>query len=180
VIDTLHARLVVLMQNSGSGAGLIQWGSASPTQPQPGSPWYREIPEPVPGAPNSGGPVFPYVLFDVAESKIEPNFEGSDIEVYEVTVKVYCGSVNSPFAPPMVGLVTSPYQLKKNSIIAYLDSFSIQCDRLNGDVGTFYMHHWQRESYEILKEEIRDPTGGRVWVGMAKYTAGVGYQINTP
>ena len=180
MIDTLHARLVVLLQNSKSGAGLIQWGTTSPTQPQPGSPYYREAPEPMPTQPTGGGPQFPYVVFDIAKSKIDPNFEGSDIEIYSVTVKVYCGSVTSPVLPSVVGLVSSPYQLKVNSIVAFLDSYSIQCDRLNGDPGTFYCQNWQRESYEIIKEEQRDPTGGRVWVGVAEYTAGIGYQINQP
>src|SRR5271166_552411 len=169
MIDTIHAMLTGLLQRSSSGAGLIQWGnSESPTQPTPGSPYYRDIPEPVPTAAGvPSGPKFPYVLFDVAKSKTEPKFEGQYQEEYLVTVKVYCGSVSTPSAPPTVGLVSSPYQLKVNSVIAYLDAFSIQANRLDGD--TFKMEDWSRESYEVIKEEHRDPTGGRVWVGVAEY-----------
>lgn len=174
MIDTPHAMLVGLLQRSGSGAGKIQWGNAeSPTQPTPGSPYYREAPEPMPTAMGTGGPSFPYVVFDVAKStEIDPQFEGQYKEKFRVTIKIYCGSVQTPSAPPLVGLVSSPYQLKVNSVIAYLDSFSIQADRMNGD--TFKVHDWSRENYEVVMEAHRDPsglpsTGGRVWVGTAEY-----------
>ena len=160
MIDTLHASIVALLQASGSGAGKIVWGTAT----TPGSPYYREAPEPQ--------PKFPFVVFDIEASTDEDQFEGAYIESYVVTVKVYVSSTTGLALPPALGLLTSPYQMPVNSIIAYLTQFSTTPHKIPADA--FQVIDWTRYSYEVQKEDSREPSGGRLWVGVAKFSCRVG------
>jgi hypothetical protein len=159
MIDTLHASIVALMQASGSGAGKIVWGTAT----TPGSPYYKEAPEPQ--------PKFPFIVFDVEPSNTEDQYEEAYVENYNVEVKVYVSSTTGLALPPALGLLTSPYQIPKNSVIAYLDGFNNSANMIPAD--TFQIFDWNRESYEVRKEESRDPSGGRLWIGVGKYSCRV-------
>lgn len=141
--STLQEVIVDVLRNS--LVPYITWGATA-------SPYYQEVPEPP--------PVFPYVVFDVPESKIERQFDSKLIEVYEPVIHV-------------IGLEDhiekslSPYHA--DSIFSYLEGISEDLSKFSSDY--FECEEFLRTNWVLKKDPTRGPTGERVWIATADYSA---------
>lgn len=117
------------------------------------SPWLEERPE-------SDKP-YPWVVFEVADSRVEHAFTGAYTETQEVKVHVVGLETN-------VRALSSP-QLP-GSLGFFLDALTERPDALSGN--GWQATGWQRTGYGVHKEPTgaRDPaTQGRVWIATLTY-----------
>lgn len=140
--STIQESITDILRNS--LVPVINWGTAA-------SPYYQEAPEPP--------PTFPFVVFDIRESTVERQFEDAYVEQYQMVLSVL-GTESQ------IQASLSPYH--SSSIFYYLEGLLNTPEQFDSD--WFRCLLFQRMSWLLTKEDLRAPSGERVWRAEANYT----------